>query len=383
VSIGRPLTRVSPPLQPAPAQSWLELFYDLTFVASIVVLSSAYSKDSTWDNVLWLVLVLSLIWATWLSTTLLLNRIELAGTWLRSLLVVQMVLILVLALTADASKEDSSSWSGPVFAAALVTLALQYLAVTRSRPDLRRYFSERMWRCLAAAVVFAFTPLYPDPWYVIPWVLGIGLMMAPVRQVDHHDVEDDHHVIHRFGEFTIIMLGEAFVKVGLVASEEPLDEVDLVGLPMTFVLVFAIWWLYFTDIPASGLPRARRRRVGWMYAHFPLHISITAVAVGMSRLLLPSLEGRDAQSIRYVTLPLTVIALSLALLNLMIDTPLALRRARIHLLSAALLIVVWVVLFGFDSYDLEGTALAVMLVLAWSGFRIRRLPADPEPATVR
>jgi low temperature requirement protein LtrA len=383
VSTGdRPTTRSGRPLQPGPAQSWLELFYDLTFVASIVVLSSAYSHRSTWDNILWLTLVFALIWGTWLSTTLMLNRVALAGTWLRSLLVVQMILILLMALTADAALEDNSGYTGPIFAAIVLTLVLQYRSVTRSDPALAQFFSGRIVRCIVAAGIFVLTPLYSDPWYALPWLVGIALFLMPSRSVDHHTITDDHHVIHRFGEFTMIMLGEAFVKVGLVASEEPLDEIDLIGLPLTFVVVFALWWLYFTDVPTSGLPDAQGRRTGWFYAHFPLHLAITAVAVGLSRILVVELETGEQKSIRYIVLPLIVIVLSLAVLSRMLGTPVARRRMRIHLWSALALVVVWLVLFGVESIDLEGTAVAVSVVLGWSAWRIRRLPADEEAAAV-
>jgi low temperature requirement protein LtrA len=365
------------PGPPAPDQSWLELFYDLAFVASIVVLSGTYAEDTSWSGVVWLLLVFSLMWTAWLSTTLLLNRVTVTGTWLRGLMVMQMILILAMALTADYTLKDYTDWSGPVFAAVLVTLALMYRSVIKHDPQLQQFFRGRALRCLLAAAVFVFTPLYGDNWYWIPWLAGIALFLAPGRTSDQHAHLHADHLIHRFGEFTIIMLGESFVKVGLVATHEPLDEVDLVGLPLTFVLVFAIWWIYFTDVPPSGLPATEGRRIGWMFGHFPLHLCITAVAVGMARLLSPVAEAVDKNTIRYIAFPLTVIVLSLALINWTIGTPLALRRARIHLWSGVAMVLVWFVVIGNDSRDLEATAVLVTAVLAVSAARIRRL-RDPD-----
>ena len=369
---------------PSPDQSWLELFYDLVFVASIVVLSGAYSQDTTAEGVVWMILVFSMMWGTWLSTTLLLNRVTLTGSWLRSLMIVQMVLVLGMAIAADTTHGDFSDAVGPLFAAVLVTVALQFRSVLKHHPELRRSFHRRATRCIVAAAVFAATPLFGDVWYIAPWVLAIFLFVTPSRHADDSGL-DAHHLIHRFGEFTIIMLGEAFVKIGLTATHEPLDEIDLIGLPLTFVLVFAIWWLYFTDIPPSGLPRTHARRGGWIYSHFPFHLCITAVAVSMSRILPPHAEAADKRSVRYIVLPLTIIAVCLAVMNLMIDTPLARRRARIHLWSAVALVLAWIVLIGVDSFDLEGTAVVVTIVFAVSALRIRRLhvagPPVPQAGT--
>jgi low temperature requirement protein LtrA len=277
-----------------------------------------------------------------------------------------------MAIASDTTHGDFSDAVGPLFAAVLVTLALQFRSVIKHHPELHMTFHRRASRCLVAAVVFGATPLFGEVWYIAPWIVAIALFITPSRRADDSDL-DEHHLIHRFGEFTIIMLGEAFVKIGLVATHEPLDEIDLVGLPLTFVLVFAIWWLYFADIPPSGLPRTGARRSGWIYAHFPFHLCITAVAVSMSRILPPAAEAADQRSVRYIVLPLTIIAICLALMNLMIDTPLARRRARIHLWSAAVLVVAWVVLIGVDSFDLEGTAIIVTIVFAVSAVRIRRI----------
>lgn len=74
----RPMTRSTS--RCGPGQSRIQLFCDLTSVASIVVLSSAYSHESTWGKVVWLVLASGPIWDMRLATTLMLDPAALAGT---------------------------------------------------------------------------------------------------------------------------------------------------------------------------------------------------------------------------------------------------------------------------------------------------------------
>ncbi len=53
---------------------WIELFYDLVFVAAILVFSSAVSHLHNGARIGWVVVVFSAVWWVWLSTTLFVNR---------------------------------------------------------------------------------------------------------------------------------------------------------------------------------------------------------------------------------------------------------------------------------------------------------------------
>ncbi len=375
----------------APEQSWLELFYDLAFVASIVVMSTTYSSNAGLDGVIWLALVFSLIWCTWLTTTLLLGAGLVTTMWTRSLLLVQMVLVLGVAITSDYSHEDHSGAVGPIFSAVLVTLALFFRAARRSSPELDEVYKGSALRCVLAAVVFAITPVIGWPWwYPILWLGGILLFMVPTGSGRRLRMEG-HHTVHRFGEFTIIMLGEVFVKLGITASHEPLDAVDLFGLPLATAVVFGIWWLYFTDVPELGLSERHGNRLAWIYLHFPLHLGVVAAAVALAHTLLPEHEGgggthdvATASTIKYIVIPVAVILVAIGLIGLYSGGPrdLTRKRFRIFLFAAAALVLTEVALLGTDSYDLEASTVIVIVVLAITAGRIRRLgaPADVGPA---
>lgn len=370
----------------APQQSWLELFYDLAFVAAIVVMSTTYSSNAGLEGVIWLALVFSLIWCTWLTTTLLLGVGLVTTMWTRSLLLVQMVLVLGVAITSDYAHEDHSAAVGPIFAAVLVTLALFFRAARRSSEELDTAYKGYGLRCILAAGVFVITPAVGWPWwYPLVWVGGILLFMVPTGSAERRLRMDSHHMVHRFGEFTIIMLGEVFVKLGLTASHEPLDAIDMFGLPLATAVVFGIWWLYFTDVPELGMAEKHSRRLTWVYLHFPLHLGVVAAAVALAHTLLPESEGAGhdgptASTIRYIVIPVAVILVTIGMIGLYSGGPrtLTAARLRIFLYAAAALIVTEVALLGTDSYDLEASAVIVIVVLAFTAARIRRLGAPAE-----
>jgi low temperature requirement protein LtrA len=370
-------------LTPGPNQSWLELFYDLAFVAAIVVLSSSYSNNKTITHSAWLMIIAGMIWVAWLETTLLTNRTTLQRIWPRALTVAQMGLILVVAIAADDTIGNNTELVGPLYAVVLITLTLQFRSARHDRPDIAPYVAHHAGRTLVAALLFAGSPLYGDNWYWIVWVVALGIIIYPGRSSNVDETLDAHHLVHRFGEFTIIVLGESFLKIGLVATEEPLDRVDLIGLPLTFGIVYIIWWLYFTDVAAAGLPDGTGRRRVWIAAHLPLHVSIMSLAVGLSLILNPTIDAVEPAYIRMILLPLVVIAVSLSILNLTHGTELSRRRARVHLIAAAALTVAFGILQLTQGFEEEATVVVAILVLGTASFVIRRIDGTSPAADAR
>ena len=58
------------------AVGWLELFYDLIFVASLIEVGSALSDDVTWPGAGRFVVLFALLWWTWTGTTFYNNRVR-------------------------------------------------------------------------------------------------------------------------------------------------------------------------------------------------------------------------------------------------------------------------------------------------------------------
>ncbi len=96
---------------------------------------------------------------------------------------------------------------------------------------------------------------------------------------------DEHHFVERLGLLTIIVCGESFVKVSLLAADGSLDGIDLAVLVTMFVFVFGVWWSYFDDVPKAGLRPQPARATGWLLGHLLLQLSLVAAAVGYAKVL--------------------------------------------------------------------------------------------------
>ena len=106
---------------------------------------------------------------------------------------------------------------------------------------------------------------------MVPWPICTGVWfagfvallvstLAGTRTTGGGTGIHEDHLVERMGAFTIIVCGEAFVKVAIAVSGSTVNEVDVVALFFQFVLTFAIWTSYFEDVPNAGI------RPGWLRA---------------------------------------------------------------------------------------------------------------------
>lgn len=348
-----------------PRPAALELFYDLVFVAVVVVLSHYYSHDSTTSVLVWLVLVFSVIWLTWLQTTLLFNLQRSERHLTRFLVLGQMLCLVLAAVSAADGDYEHSLYVGPVLGLNLLLVALLHWDAARHDPSVRNYARRRIIGNVLAAVLVASTTWWPDGFYVIGVLLAIACLVVPSLKPDPFagQVRDSEHLVERFGAFTVIMLGESFVKTALTATEDQMVGLDLVCLIATFVVVFAIWWLYFSDIPIAGPPAQHWGHQGWIYAHLPLHLCIVGIAVGTTRVVLYEGEGVAPETVPYLTIPLFGVLLCLAALAVLsaIQPMAAITVA--HLIAAAAVGVIGAVAAYVQVDGVEGSSVLLMLVM--------------------
>ena len=69
---------------------WIELFYDLSFVAAILIISAAVAHVHPSSGIIWIVLVFAALWWVWFTTTICANRFHMVDLPHRLLLLFQM-----------------------------------------------------------------------------------------------------------------------------------------------------------------------------------------------------------------------------------------------------------------------------------------------------
>ena len=96
----------------------------------------------------------------------------------------------------------------------------------------------------------------------------------------------NHYVLDRFGELTIIVLGEFFLKAALGAAERESAYMltTLYGVGLLLISV-GLWWLYFDHLDHTSLTGCKARPRFWIDLHYPFLAAVAAYGVAGTKVL--------------------------------------------------------------------------------------------------
>ncbi len=272
--------------------SFLELFYDLVYVAVIAQAAHHLAEHVTVRGVAEFVVVFSLIWVAWVNGSL---YVELHGRddgRTRNLVFIQMAILALLAVfTAEAPGATGPAFA-VVYAVFLVVMTWQWNSVRRQdRPEFMvitgRY---EVGLVVSIVVILASALLPPEPrlvaWaaFTTMWVVVIVLAGRSAVGLSP-GVTPTESLVERFGLFTIIVLGEVIFGVvdGLALAVH--DATTIATGMLALGIGFGFWWIYF-DVVGRRLPRQDGRSLAnWLLSHFPITLSIAAAGAGMTSLI--------------------------------------------------------------------------------------------------
>jgi len=287
--------------------TWLELFFDLVFVAAVAQVGTHLRDDYSLSGLLRFTFLFLLIWWAWLGHTTFSTRFDTDDLVQRLLTWLQMFLVAVMAINATGAL-DSRDSAGFAAAYSIMRFVLvgQYVRARRVR-QARALTTRYASGYAIAATIWLLSSLTPVPWRFWLWALALAIDVATPLIMTAHLIRVPHDAAHlpeRYGLFSIILLGESMVAVMTGMGRQEYWSVGAAASAVLgMALVFAIWWWYFDGAGASGERRVRSTRDAvafhvWSYAHVPLFLAIAVTGVGVEHVIatatadpLPAAEG--------------------------------------------------------------------------------------------
>src|SRR5436190_5966711 len=276
--------------------SWLELFYDLVYVAAISQLTHHIAAHPSWQTLLFSFLLFSMIFWSWVNGG---QYYALHGNdsiRTRLLTFWQMLAVAAVAVTvADAFEGDHKAFSSS-FAVVQIIITYLWWSVGFYDPSHRvfsKFFTYNYIIAFLLLVASAFTSYNIA---IILWIIVLLLDVSPsligagtiIRELKKRNqvFTASATLVERFGLFTIIVLAESILGiVSGIAEIKNKYPAAWIAFIIGILIAFLLWSIYF-DMTSEQETKQGYHYLQWLiFLHFPLLAAFGSVGACIKVLL--------------------------------------------------------------------------------------------------
>jgi low temperature requirement protein LtrA len=278
-----------------------ELFFDLVYVFAFTQVSRLMADTHSAFGILQALVVLALMWWTWVAYGWLANQASADQRVMRVGMSVAMIAVFVAALTIPEAYDDlPGGWNGPLVLALAYTLVrvihmTLYIVAAGDDAGLRRQVlltqAVAMAPAATALIVGAVLGGPAQTWiWLGAFLYDAGLTYASSRGGGGWRIHSSAHWAERHGLVVILALGESIVAIGVGVAREPIDGPIALGAALAVTLSILLWWAYFARISAAGEHALEQRadaarvvlaRDAYTYVHFVIVAGVILAALGV------------------------------------------------------------------------------------------------------
>ncbi|SCL16540.1 Low temperature requirement protein LtrA [Micromonospora nigra] len=312
---GRGRGRLGPavPVAPGARVDRFEIFFDLVFVFSFFIITRATAAHISGTQLLQAMLVLAVLWWSWVVHSLVATRVRLGEGFVPVLMVVGMAALFCFALgLPQAFADPRANAAGPMVVAVsyLVVRVVHFVLfwhAIRHSSELRRrglrFVPELAFSTVLLLVAALLPPRIDDIGQAETardslW-LGVVLLQYAtglIARPQSWNVISAEHWTERYDLILIIALGESVISVGIGSN--------LLGQPPTWAAVAAavlgifftaaLWWVHYDMVgPAArialhastGTARVTMARDAYAYLYLPMIAGIILFSLGAEEIV--------------------------------------------------------------------------------------------------
>ena len=272
--------------------TWLELFFDLVFVAAVSQLANALAASPTPARFFEFLGLFVPVWWAWMGFTFYANRFDTDDLVYRLLMLAAMFGVAVLATTIPSVFHGATEGFPLAYISVRIVLVALYARASRHVPEARTLTRTLLTLFSLAILVWAVSLAFDRPWAYVVWGLALCIeLVAPIRgwRSIRDAPVDQRHLPERFGLLTLIVLGESVLAVVLGVSKVSWDAGSAAAAVGGFLVAAAIWWLYF-DFLDEGALTARGIFGGltYVYMNYFVVTGLAALGAGVKLAILAS-----------------------------------------------------------------------------------------------
>ena len=298
--------------------SWLELFYDVAFVAIVAQLtylaSSHYQSVNEWLTIF---VVAYSIFIAWWGTTANRNLQPSENTQDKLFIQLQMVGMFVMSITMPAVFEGE--YVGFFLTLGLMRLlqafmmGRMYYKHPTTRPSTYNVFEG----FLIGSMLWIISAFTIDPYHYVIVLMALAVdVFTPLTRGRGNATRylNVYHLQERLGLFLMLVIGESMIVVALSSTAARLTVVEPAVVLSGLVLMIAFWWLYFEHSDRNAGIRPKNLFI-FLHSHGLLFCSLILLSVGY-RLVLAEPDSQAAFWL--IVLGAALMAASITIIRLML-----------------------------------------------------------------
>jgi low temperature requirement protein LtrA len=285
------LPRIGMVLREGERVSPLELFFDLVFVLAITQCTALMAHDPTWRGIAHGLVVLGLLWWSWVGYAWLTSVVDPEEGGVRLVLFAAMAALLVASLCVPEAFGDLGLTLAVAYGGVRAAHIALFMLASRDDPGLRQAVVGLSVSTAIGVGILVLGSQFDGDVRLTVWALALVFDMAGPLFIDTSGWRlVAGHFAERHGLIMIVALGESIVAIG-VGAEAGVDGGVITAAILGIAVACAFWWAYF-DVAA--LAAARRlaeiddigsrnqlARDAFSYLHLPMVAAVVLVALGM------------------------------------------------------------------------------------------------------
>lgn len=338
--------------------SWLELFYDVAFVALVAQLTYlGYAHHHSFSDIAYLFLIGYVIFLTWWATTANRNLQPTETTGDKLFIQLQMVAAFFMSVTMASVFEGEYTGFFVTLAVLRILQGGMLLRMYLLHPETRPKTYNILEGFFLGAALWLVGAFLPAPYNFILFSMALIIdILTPLTKGKGNTRRylNVYHLQERLGLFLMLVIGESMIVVALANTSAGNTAVEPTVVLSGLIMMVSLWWLYFAHADLHNGVRPKNLFL-FLHAHGFLFGSIILLSIGY-KLMISNTDLLPA--VLFTGLGTIGILITISVVRLSLYSP---WRRIVGLLAAVLILCVLTVAFiGIG----EGRPLVATMLLA-------------------
>jgi len=290
--------------------SWLELFYDLVYVAAIAQLTHHLSSHLSWAVAAFSFLLFSLIFWSWINGS---QYYDLHGNdsiRTRLFTFFQMLAMAAVAITIPGTYEGHHQSFAVAFSVIQILITYLWFSVGFYDPSHRVFNKFYTFNYCIAFILLIVSVFVNTATAHVLWIVVLVLDITPgltgartiVRVLKERGqvFSASAALVERFGLFTIIVLAESILgTVTGIAELKEKTPAAWIAFLLGLLIAFLLWSIYF-DMTSEQETKPGYNNLQWLiFLHYPLLMGLGIIGACI-KVLLENLAGHIPASVLWI-----------------------------------------------------------------------------------